>query len=71
MIRRVTGAASIFAALLGCSASYAQQGDGTEVQITTNVFKPNSELRQKAIHKIILLKNRNTNVRIFQFLTIH
>ncbi len=27
--------------LLNCTAAYAQQGDGTEVQITTNVFKPN------------------------------
>ncbi|MES5100778.1 YbhB/YbcL family Raf kinase inhibitor-like protein [Agrobacterium sp. BA1120] len=41
MIRRVTGAASLVAALFACNASYAQQGDGTEVQITTNVFKPN------------------------------
>jgi Raf kinase inhibitor-like YbhB/YbcL family protein len=35
------GAASVAAALLACTAALAQQGDGTEVQITTNVFKPN------------------------------
>lgn len=35
------GAASVAAALFACTAALAQQGDGTEVQITTNVFKPN------------------------------
>lgn len=41
MFYRIVGAASVVAASFTCSISYAQQGDGTEVQITTNVFKPN------------------------------
>ncbi|MBW6425710.1 YbhB/YbcL family Raf kinase inhibitor-like protein [Rhizobium sp. XQZ8] len=35
------GAASAAALLAMLTAAHAQQGDGTEVQITTNVFKPN------------------------------
>jgi len=35
------GVASVATAVFLSSAAYAQQGDGTEVQITTNVFKPN------------------------------
>lgn len=41
MKRSVTSAASILATLFACSTGHAQQGDGTEVRITTNVFKPN------------------------------
>lgn len=35
------GAAIAAAAITMCNAAFAQQGDGTEVQIITNVFKPN------------------------------
>ncbi|MGE7368967.1 YbhB/YbcL family Raf kinase inhibitor-like protein [Neorhizobium sp. NPDC001467] len=41
MINRFTAVASVATALLSCGVAFAQQGDGTEVQITTNVFKPN------------------------------
>lgn len=41
MTIRFLGVASIAAALLSCGVAFAQQGDGTEVRITTNVFKPN------------------------------
>jgi Raf kinase inhibitor-like YbhB/YbcL family protein len=41
MTNRFLGVASIAAALLSCGVAFAQQGDGTEVRITTNVFKPN------------------------------
>lgn len=41
MFDRFLGVASITAATLLCGVAFAQQGDGTEVQITTNIFKPN------------------------------
>lgn len=41
MMIRFLGVASIAAALLSCGVAFAQQADGTEVRITTNVFKPN------------------------------
>lgn len=41
MKTKIIGAATVLAALFASTAGYSQQGDGTEVQITTNVFKPN------------------------------
>ncbi|TCM45533.1 hypothetical protein C8J36_12112 [Rhizobium sp. PP-F2F-G48] len=38
------GAVSLLAILTHLAPAHAQQGDGTEVQITTNVFKPNKIL---------------------------
>lgn len=41
MVQILVRAASVAAAVLSCGVAFAQQGDGTEVQITTNIFKPN------------------------------
>lgn len=41
MVQNLVRAASVAAAMLSCGVAFAQQGDGTEVQITTNIFKPN------------------------------
>lgn len=41
MKSRVIGAATALAAVFANTPGYSQQGDGTEVHITTNIFKPN------------------------------
>ncbi|MEB2846744.1 YbhB/YbcL family Raf kinase inhibitor-like protein [Rhizobiales bacterium RZME27] len=41
MVQKLVRAASVAAAMLSCGVAFAQQGDGSEVQITTNIFKPN------------------------------